>query len=214
MPQTPGVSARAPRTQAMRRAQTRARLLDSTVQCLIELGYAGTTTPVVCERARLSRGALLHHFPTKIELVIAAVAHLAARTGEKIRARAPSSAGATRAGRLDASLELIWQSFSGPLFYAALELWVAARTDAELHEHLYALERTLGKAIAQVCESLLEPTPAERAAYRDQVELTLYMLRGMALQRILRPDDGERRRLFGLWKRMVANALSPEETKP
>ena len=41
----------------------------------------------------------------------------------------------------------------------------------------------------------------------DRIELTLYVLRGMALQRILRPDDAERRRLFGLWKRMVRDSI-------
>ena len=189
----------------MRSAETTARLLDATVECLIELGYTGTTTPVVCDRAGLSRGALLHHFPTKAELVIAAVAHLAARTGERIRRMPPPA----RAGgdRLDRSLDLIWESFSGPLFYAALELWVAARTDTELHKHLYEFERALGKAIRQSIETLVAPTPERRAAYNDQIELTLYMLRGMALQKILRRDDAQRRRLFELWKRMVQNAL-------
>jgi len=189
----------------MRSAQTTQRLLDATVECLIELGYTGTTTPVVCERAGLSRGALLHHFPTKAELVIAAVAHLVARTGDKISGMPALPKGGS--DRLDRSLDVIWDSFTGPLFYAALELWVAARTDPELHTHLYEFERSLGKAIRQVQEKMLAPKPEQRAAYNDQMELTLYMLRGMALQKILRRDDAHRRRLFEVWKRMVASAL-------
>src|SRR3569832_837711 len=94
---TTGVTARPPRTQAMRRAETRTRLLDATVECLIELGYAGTTTPIECERAGRSRGALLHHFPTKTELVIAAVTHLAAQTGARLnRVSSPPPPAGTR----------------------------------------------------------------------------------------------------------------------
>jgi AcrR family transcriptional regulator len=194
------------RTQAMRRAQTRTRLLDATIECLIELGYANTTTPLVCERAGLSRGALLHHFPSKIELVIAAVAHLAARTGENMRQQAAEEP-SVKGGTTERSLELYWQNFSGPLFYAALELWVAARTDRELHKHVYDFERILGKSIRGLSESLGTPTAESRAAFNDQMELTLHLLRGMALQRILRRDDRERRRLFELWKRTVLTAL-------
>src|SRR5215470_16496508 len=61
------------RTQAERSAATQARLLDAALQCLVELGYAGTTTTVVAERAGVSRGAQLHHFPTRAALVAAAV---------------------------------------------------------------------------------------------------------------------------------------------
>jgi AcrR family transcriptional regulator len=206
---TTGVTVRPPRTQAMRRAETRTRLLDATVECLIELGYASTTTPIVCERAGLSRGALLHHFPTKTELVIAAVTHLAAQTGARLNR--VSSPPPPAVSRVDQGLEVIWHSFSGPLFYAALELWVAARTDRELHAHLYGLERSLRKAIAQVCDALIQPSEEQRAVYRDQIELTLHLLRGMALQRILRRDDGERRRLFELWKKMVSSAIGESQ---
>src|SRR5580765_2376049 len=67
------------RTQAERSAATRARLLDATIECVLDLGYARTTTIEIARRAGLSRGAQLHHFPTKIELVTAAIEHLFTR---------------------------------------------------------------------------------------------------------------------------------------
>src|SRR3954470_14576480 len=74
--------ARAPRTQQQRRDETRRALLDAAVQSLIEVGFARTTTLEVQRRAQVSRGALLHHFPSKAELLVAAIDHLA-----EIRAR-------------------------------------------------------------------------------------------------------------------------------
>jgi AcrR family transcriptional regulator len=73
MPET----ARAPRTQQQRRDETRRALLDAAVESLIEVGFARTTTLEVQRRANVSRGALLHHFPSKAELLVAAIAHLA-----------------------------------------------------------------------------------------------------------------------------------------
>ena len=59
--------------QADRTRAMRARLLEATVELLVERGFAGTSTTLVSERAGVSRGAQLHHFPTKNDLVVAAV---------------------------------------------------------------------------------------------------------------------------------------------
>ncbi len=198
---------RSRRTQEERSASTRARLLDATIECLIDLGYARTTTTVVCERAGLSRGAQLHHFPTKADLVIEAVAHLATRRAEEIRAERDCLAGAD--DRVEAMLDLIWSSFSGPLFYAAMELWVAARTDPDLHTNLYRFERAVGRAMLQLGEEMASEGQAHSSPRLDDLlELSFYVMRGMAMQRILKDDDTERRRLFEVWKRLVAAALS------
>jgi hypothetical protein len=112
--------------------------------------------------------------------------------------------------RIEAALELIWTSFSGPLFYAALELWVAARTDAELHENLFRFERGVGKAMAQLWQEFAGESEAEKSRFDDVLELTFYVMRGMALQKILKDNDTERRRLYEVWKRLVAEALGNE----
>src|SRR3954454_4839854 len=71
------------RTRAMRQ-----RLLDATVECLVEFGWSGTSTTLVSQRAGVSRGAQLHHFPTKADLVLAAVEHLSDARREELRAAA------------------------------------------------------------------------------------------------------------------------------
>ena len=204
----PPKSTRTRRTQEERSAETRARLLDATVESLIEAGYAHTTTTAVCARAGLSRGAQLHHFPTKSELVIAAVAHLTKRRAKEVREEAQRLADLD--DRIEAALELIWTSFSGPLFYAALELWVAARTDLELHENLFRFERGVGKAMGQLWQEFTGSNEAQRSRFDDVLELTFYVMRGMALQKILKDNDTERRRLYEVWKRLVAEALRNE----
>ena len=198
------------RTQEERSSTTRAALLDATIESLIDVGYARTTTTGVAERAGVSRGAQLHHFPTKAELVLAAVAHLAARSGEELRKRAALLARREAPHRIEPLLDLIWESFSGPLFAAALELWVAARTDPELHRRVYELERAVGRAMAELWEELGGAGLATRPRFEQLLELTLHMVRGMAVQKILRRDDNARRRLFRTWKELVRQLLEQE----
>jgi AcrR family transcriptional regulator len=193
------------RTQEQRSASTRQRLLDATLESLVEVGYAATSTTAVCARAGLSRGAQLHHYPTKADLVIAAVAHLAQRRATELLADAPRDG--TPEERLGTALDAIWASFSGPLFEAALELWVAARSDKALRANLVRFERQVGRAMAQLFGELAGHDSQRGREFGALLELTFHMMRGMALQRILRDDDTERRRLFELWKRLVSESL-------
>lgn len=203
----PGAARRARRTQEERSADTRARLLDATIASLQEVGYAQTTTTAVCERAGLSRGAQVHHFPKKQDLVVSAVAHLASRRAEELRRRAAELPAASDPdARLRALLGLVEEAFSGPLFQAALELWVAARTDPELHRTLVGFERAAGRAIADLWREIAGPL-AQAPRFDAVLELTMHLARGMALQTILRNDDTARRRLFELWRELAAAAL-------
>lgn len=200
-------------TQEERSAETRARLLDATIQSLIEAGYARTTTTRVCEIAGLSRGAQIHHFGTRAELVTAALEHLARRRLDEFRAslEAQRSAGANGHDPFGLGLDLLWESFSGDLFIAALELWVAARTDPDLHACLLPLEREIGRQMSKPWLGLEGDAEAPPMA-RDLAQLSHHLMRGMVLQRILNPDDRQRRRQFDLFKELAAPAMDRART--
>ncbi|MCW2683419.1 MAG: putative transcriptional regulator of the TetR family [Blastococcus sp.] len=175
------------RTQAERRAATRSALVQATVECLVELGYARTTTQEVQTRAGVSRGALTHQFTTKAELVVAAVDHLYEGFGDSVR-KAAASLPADPGSRVRLGIEMVWERFHGPLFVAAMELWGAARTDAELRAALLPHEQRLGQQLrglaADVFGEPLARHPSSEAAY--QVLLT--SMRGQAMTYALQPD--------------------------
>jgi AcrR family transcriptional regulator len=129
------------RTQAERSEATRAKLLRATLECLAERGYARTSTTEVCQRAGVSRGAQLHHFPTKAELVAAAAAYVLERRVEEVTA----TVGAIAPGpeRVEAVIDLLWGIFQSPAAQAWHELVVAARTDDELRPHVAAIAERL-----------------------------------------------------------------------
>ncbi len=195
---------RARRTQEERSATTRARLLEATLDGLVELGYARLTTTDVADRAGVSRGAQLHHYPTKAELVTAAMAHLFDRREQEFRrAFAKLPAGADRgAGAVD----ILWQVVAGKTFYAWLELAVAARTDGELRRAMRKLSaRTVGN-IERIFRELFAPPAAgpTRALFDIVPQFVFAVLHGMALEQIVVKDRGQWRKILGALK-----ALSP-----
>jgi AcrR family transcriptional regulator len=188
-----GANANAParRSQAQRSAATRDALLDATIACLVEDGYANTTTSRVAERAGVSRGAHLHHFQTRSVLVAAAMERLADRRGAALLAAAERLPAGRE--RLEQGLDLLWAGYAGPLYQAALDLWTHARTDAELRERLVPVERGLDRQTTQITRRLF-PDLAERPDFDRMVEMAAATMRGLALLETLHPGSGRNRK--------------------
>src|ERR1700752_4004364 len=123
MPEPKLATGRPPRTQQQRREETRRALLDAAVESLIQVGFARTTTLEVQRRAEVSRGALLHHFPSRAELLVAAVVELFNAQRDVVT---PAVRRAQQIGSIDAGIDVLWQSFNSPLAVAIDELWSAA----------------------------------------------------------------------------------------
>ncbi len=167
------------RTQAERRATTRAALLDATIECLVEFGYSDTTTNRIVERAGVSRGAQVHHFPTKAELVAEAVRHLAERRRDEFRSEAATLPEGP--DRVRSALDLLWKIHNGPLFQAALELWVAARTDDELRKALAAVEREIQRGLTDMAAELFGGDMASDPEFEANVVTALSTMQGTAI---------------------------------
>jgi AcrR family transcriptional regulator len=189
------------RTQEERSATTRAALLDATIECLVEYGYANLTTTRVVERAGVSRGAQVHHFPTKAELVSEAVRHLAGKRIEEFLQTMPRLPPTTEK-KVSRILDLIWEVHTGPLFEASLELWVAARTDPELRASLAAVERDVAQTVASVGPSLF-PEVASRAHFEADVDSAMAAIRGLALMRFIDEEENVERRWRRTKRRMM-----------
>ncbi|WP_436495014.1 TetR/AcrR family transcriptional regulator [Actinokineospora sp. HUAS TT18] len=176
------------RSDAARSGLTRDRILRAAVDSLIEDGYAATSLGAVQARAGVSRGALLHQYPNKANLLVDAVRHLSDQQMDDIVETAPD----------DDWLAVLWRSFATPLFGAVLELWVAARTDPELRAALLVHQRELHANIRAVVLAHLGSAPADF----DQVfEMTLTYYRGLALTDILSTHRHDR--LLADWRAVV-----------
>jgi len=174
----------------------RQRLLDAAVECLIELGVAGTTTLAVQRRAGTSRGALLHHFPTHADLLSASVAELVKRNEAAVTASRAGISGPHDPLRTAVNA----LAFAGrqPSYLAELELWAVSRTDRPLKQALIAAERAAKREIDRVSADLFAKWK-DLEAYDDAVALTLHFMRGLAISETLRSSAPRRERLISAW---------------
>jgi AcrR family transcriptional regulator len=202
MAQVATVAGRERRTQAERSASTRGRLLDATIACLHDLGYARTSTPEIARRAGLSRGAQLHHFPTKAELVTSAVEHLFLRRRDEFRQafrdRAPGQDPAA------AAIDILWSMVSGPTFYVWLELAVAGRTESELREPVAALTERLSRLVEETFFELFPAPTAPNPFYAVAPRFAFALLDGLALERIHSTDPNAHAAVLQALKNLAA----------
>lgn len=204
---TMSVTAQRRRTQSERSAATRHLLLEATLACLVERGYAGTTTAAVAARAGVSRGAQLHHYGTRQQLMAAAVEHLSHQRLHLVQDRAARLV--NDASRPRRALDLLAEALSGPLYAATLELWVAARADADLREALLPVERRMTATLRQLCRDYVTDDP-------DMVQHTLDLLIGRGVGTVLMPvRPARQRQALDSWARLLAqqDRLAPFEPR-
>ncbi|WP_175412398.1 TetR/AcrR family transcriptional regulator [Streptomyces sp. TRM64462] len=193
---TEGSAARAPKQDRSR--ATRQRLLEAAVACLAERGWAGSTVSVVAEHAGVSRGAAQHHFPTREDLFTAAVEYVAEERSQALRALDGKS-------RPDVVAALVGL-YTGPLFRAALHLWVAASNEDQLRPRVTELEARVGREAHRIAVALLNADES-RPGVRETVQGLLDMARGLGLATLLTDDTSRRERVVAQWAKLLDQAL-------
>ena len=181
---------------------TRQRLLEAAVACLAEHGWAGSTVSVVAERAGVSRGAAQHHFPTREDLFTAAVEYVAEERSTALRALFPEGAAGDRREVVSALVDL----YTGPLFRAALHLWVAASNEEQLRPRVTELEARVGRETHRIAVDLLGADESRPGA-RETVQGLLDMARGLGLANLLTDDTARRDRVVAQWAALLDEAL-------
>jgi AcrR family transcriptional regulator len=177
--------------QARKSASTRLQIVEATLRCFSRLGYSRTTTAAIAEEAGLSRGAMLHHFPTRRDVVRAAVEHLhAKRLTAFRRAIEKLPPGENRA---HGALRAHWEQLSHPLYAVFLELYVAARTDAELADILMPAETAFVRELRATAMDVVPEWRNRGKNFDLGYDLVICSLQGMALNmlrhRVTRPSE-------------------------
>jgi AcrR family transcriptional regulator len=189
------------RTQAERRATTRAALLDAALACLVEEGYAALTTRNVADRAGVSQGTQMHYFPTRAAFVAEAIRHVAFKLADELREQDTLHPRSDRR-RLELMLDRTWEIHTGPIFQATMELWVAARTDPEMQEAMDQVTRDVTRRIATGAVEMF-PELMARPRAGEVLDMGLAIMRGLAMLRFTGDQaDVERR-----WRRARSHLL-------
>lgn len=191
--------------QQERSRATRQRLLEAAVNCLAQLGWARATVAVVAERAGVSRGAAQHHFPTREALFTAALEYMAAERIADVRRRGAALPRGAR--HTEAVVEMLVGVYVGPLFRAAVQVWVQAAADEELRTLVVPLEARMARETHAIAVDLLGVEEA-RPGVREAVQGLLDMARGLGLADLLTDDSKRRHRIVRRWAAILDDTLA------
>ena len=181
--------------QAQKSASTRQLILDAVIHCFVEMGYSRTTTTAIAERAGLSRGAMLHHFPSRLDVVRAAVEHLHAK---RLRAlRNAVSDVAADGDHVRQSVDAYWRHVRHPMFVAFFELAVAARTDRELAGILRPAQEAFEREWYQVAVEVFPEWQGRAESFALALDLSHYVLEGMAISFLTHKETERDKRVIG-----------------
>jgi AcrR family transcriptional regulator len=170
--------------QQTKSERTRTSILDAAIDCFYDLGYFNTTTENIAQKAGVSRGAMLHHFPTRSDLIKAAVDHLNQIRLDTYSAEEARIQEGAEHTRVDEGIDAYWRQLNTRAFVVFHELQVASRTDKELATALTPALKSYGRAWGKATSQLF-PDLAQSEAFTRTVYMTQYLLEGMALSRMI-----------------------------
>lgn len=174
------------RTQASRREASRARILQATLDCLADEGYAGTSLPAILRRARLSNGGLWRHFRSKAELLAAALLYSEEQLAAAVEASPPAES-----DRIEAAADRLWDYLHQAPGQALIELIFASRHDEDLREALSRSDRDAGEIFFRVLAVLVGPVAAEHPDFRRRGRALALALYGSSLTAGLRNQQSD-----------------------
>lgn len=198
------------RSQADRTATTRHALVEAATELLAEQGYGSATTAAIAERSNLTTGALHHHFGTKEDLLFAVLD----ATNERILDQLSRVSTRTDLpGVADRLVRQLWNAYGDHRYWAVWEIILGQRHDPALLRRLVAHRASsVDRLFNAAMDGAGIPGPA-RPALRDSFSFTLHTIRGLLLDRLLKPDPTTLRRQLDLLSGMLDAAIRAAMTK-
>ncbi len=194
--------------QEVRSAKTRRKILTATLDSIFEDGFQRASTTEIVRRAGVSRGALLHHYPTKEKLIAAAVQHLLETEIADIRRVA--GAYAEKQLTIDDFIDDMWRRFSGRLFMITIDFLASARTDEKLREAVMPVSLQFHRSLNEIWSQFFVNKTVAPQKIQVLLNATLCLMRGMGIQTIVRKDPQYFMEMQETWKDVLRALLSEE----
>ena len=187
--------------QAQKSAATRKQIISAAIRCIVESSYSKTTMMKISEKAGMSRGATLHHFPSKMDIIRAAVDYLHEKRLQAFRRSIKDiPAGGDMA-------HLAVQAYSAhlnhPIYVALFELSVAARTDKKLKKILVPAQLAFDREWYQTAWDLFPEWHSDRKAFDLALNLCQQLMEGIAISNFTHPRKTDTQQLLNYLEQKV-----------
>ncbi len=199
------------RTQAERTAETRLRILKAAANLIRRRGYARFRTAEVAAEAGVSRGAQLHHFPTKDSLVVATLEHVFEQA--QVLSRRRAAAVNRPRDLIEAVIEDAKEFFFSEHFMVAIDIVLSTSTDQAVRKKILDISRKARRPVEAAWAEALAASNVPASIAADIVALTLGVVRGMALRTLWDNDQKWFDQLFRLWRQMIRDFLEAEQKR-
>ena len=193
------------RTQKSRSNSTINKILQATIDTIYEAGFHNTTTSRISLKAGVSRGALLHHFPRKEILIAEAVRFMLRKEIEEIERLAKNVT--KKRLSIDEFVDILWEHFSGPLFMTTMDYLAASRTEPLLKRELVPASLEFNESLDKIWQRFFVTKSVSDEEKRLAFTSTICLLRGMAVNSVLRDDADYFRDLLNFWKKELTSIL-------
>ena len=175
-----------PRTQQERSIETKKRLMEATIDALVEFGYGGLTTPDICKRAGVSQGALFKHFPTKVDLLAATVETFYQQILVDYRKILKKLS--TEKNLINAGIQLLWNVFDSPKVIASMDLHTAARTDPGLRSTLQPILEKHRTNTFLLARELFPEIVKQNSHFEKLIDIIVMTMQGIAVENLIFPN--------------------------
>ena len=207
-----GLDAEGQSWQQRKSVQTRITILEAAIDCLQTHGYGRTTTQLIAEVAGISRGAMLHHYATKQDLIASVIDYTVYKRMEMFLEGIRTLKDSARIHEM-AGIELSWKSMLTREFAAYLELAIAARTDPDLAEIFLPKARRYDQTeLAEIVRAFPEWAD-DPDGYALAMDYASAALEGLVINRDVW-DETEQANLARLVGRTIAMLRRGELTVP
>ena len=198
------------RTQAERSAATQAKILEAAKNLIAKQGLAHTSTQDIARQAQVSRGAMLHHFPSRASLIQATYAEMLRQESELLRDFARTLQPGQN--RLKALTEYIWERYQSGIFQVSMDYIAGARVDADELSYVSAESRKFNDALNDVWNVELEAFGCNAETRQLMMNEFMCLVRGMAFQSQWRNDPNYFQNMLQNWLGRARSVLIPTST--
>jgi AcrR family transcriptional regulator len=199
------------RTQQQRSSATRAALINSTIDLLVEKGHASITVEDIAFRAGVSRGAVQHHFETREDLWADTLREIMDQMDRDLTFPGVSKLSVVE--RIDIVLDRYWSVFGGPLFIAALEIRYFGRLNLAFRKRIQDEFEITRSGRDRIWIELFKDTELGSQHLTRLRILMLDLLRGFALRRITQGAESISKSEISSAKKMISSLLLQNDTR-